>query len=77
VKRSEATFYMLVSSVVKIWCWFLALKNPVTFANVLSVFVVQLVPLSPKKRSVTVQNAIECTYSLALIFLNQRLEKIF
>lgn len=70
VKRSEAAFYKLVWSMVKIWCWFLALRNPDIFANVLSVFKVQLASLSSKKevsQSKMHQNA----PSLALIFLNR------
>lgn len=49
VKRSEATFYILALNMVKISCWFLALKNPDIFANVLNVFVIHLASLPSKK----------------------------
>lgn len=35
---------------VKIRCWFVALKNPDIFVNVLNAFVVQLASISSKKK---------------------------
>lgn len=76
VKRSEATFYILALNMVKIvlvpstkksrhLCKCVkCLCNPPGISSI-------------QKRSVTVQNATEHTYSLALIFLNRWLKQIF